>query len=175
MRVKTLTHAALLSSLLVLSAWISIPLPFTPVPITLQSLVIMIMALILPLKTSLFAYLLYLLLGSMGLPVFANYRAGFDVLIGPTGGYLTGFLFAVAWLALSKTSLLFRLVVAQLIIYLFGIAWLAFVLKISWPNAMMIGLYPYLLGDALKVIVVYGLIKKGTLSRVTQSMKFNER
>ncbi len=171
MRVKTLTYSALLSSLLVLSAWISIPLPFTPVPITLQSLVIMLMALVLPLKTSLFAYLLYLLLGSMGLPVFANYRAGFDVLIGPTGGYLTGFLFALTWLSLSNTFQLFRLVVAQLIIYLFGIAWLAFVLQTSWPNAMMIGLYPYLFGDTLKVLMVYGLLKKGTLSRVTQSIK----
>jgi len=170
MRTRTLTHIALMSSLLVLSAWISIPLPFTPVPITLQSLVIMVMALIFPLKVSLSAYALYLVLGSLGLPVFANYRAGFDVLIGPSGGYLLGFFFAITWLALSKTSLRLQVLIAQVIIYLFGLSWLAIILKISWSSALLIGLYPYLIGDGLKLLIVYSLIKKRTLQRYARSV-----
>jgi biotin transport system substrate-specific component len=165
MNIKFITKTALLSSLLVLSAWISIPLPFTPVPITLQSLMILLMAATFPLKLSLSAYGLYLLLGSIGLPVFANFRSGFDVLIGPTGGYLLGFVWAIIWTKTMKLPLSLRLLSAQVIIYAFGIAWLAFVLKISYTQALMIGLYPYLIGDLFKLSIVYGLIKKRIFQR----------
>ena len=154
MKVRRLTLTALLSALLIASAWISIPLPFSPVPLTLQSFVVLLLPVVVQPDLALHATLVYLLLGAMGLPVFANYRAGLDVLMGPTGGYLMGFLVAQVFIGYSKGSLFLRLCGAQALIYLCGVSWLARVLQLSLVNAVLLGLAPYLIMDALKILAV---------------------
>lgn len=157
---RKMTTIALLTSFLVVSAWISLPLPFTPVPLTLQSFMILALPLVAPLDVALGAYGLYLGLGLMGLPVFANFRSGFAVLIGPTGGYLLGFIFAQVFLGLSRFNLGVRLVFAHGIVYLFGVTWLAFILKISLTQAFLLGVLPYLLTDGIKVFMLMTIVPR---------------
>lgn len=157
MKVRRLTLTALFSVLLIASAWISIPLPFSPVPLTLQSFVVLLLPVVVKPRLAIHATLLYLLLGVLGLPVFANYRAGLDVLVGPTGGYLMGFLVAQAFIGYAKGSLFVRLCGAQALIYLCGVSWLAYVLQLSLLSAVLLGLAPYLITDVIKVIAVLTL------------------
>ena len=84
---KKMIVISLLAAILSISAYLSIPLTVSNVSFTLQSLMVMIIALSMPISISFYAVGLYLLLGLIGLPVFSNVTAGFPVLLGPTGGY----------------------------------------------------------------------------------------
>ena len=87
----TLTHIALLAAILVVCSQITIPFPGS-VPITLQTFAIALIAYIMGSYKGALTLIIYLGLGAIGLPVFAGFKGGFDTLIGPTGGYLIGFL-----------------------------------------------------------------------------------
>ncbi len=153
------TLLVVLGSLFVaLSAQISISLlPFSPVPITGQTLGVLLVGSLLGPRLGLFSLLLYLVEGAIGLPFFAGGTAGFARLIGPTGGYLISFPLAAAltgWLAtrgwdrnVFKTVV--AMVLASLLIYLIGATWLAF--YIGPENALVKGVLPFLPGDALKI------------------------
>lgn len=92
-RTRQITLIGLMTAITCILAPLSIPLPFSPVPISLTNLVIFISVFILGMKDATISFLIYLLLGSVGLPVFASFHAGLSVLAGPTGGYLIGFIF----------------------------------------------------------------------------------
>lgn len=141
------------------TAQLTIPLPFSPVPITGQTFGVLVVGLALGSRRGALALLAYLAEGAAGLPVFAGYRAGLAVLLGPTGGYLIGFV-AAAWLvgrlaergfdrSLPKTLLAFAL--GNATIYAFGLAWLS--RFVPWPETMAAGLTPFLIGDALKALL----------------------
>ena len=97
--------------------------------------------------------------GAAGLPVFAGGSGGAAVLIGPTGGYLVGFLaaaIAVGWLAergwdRHVLSTIMAMVIGNLVIYLLGVPWLKTVLGVSWADAFTFGLTPFLIGDLIKI------------------------
>lgn len=141
------------------SAQIAIPLPFTPVPITGQTLGVLLVGMALGSRRGALAVLAYLGEGLAGLPVFAEMRSGLATLLGPTGGYLVGFA-AAAWAvgalaergfdrSLPKTLLAFAL--GNAIIYAFGLLWLA--TFVPWPGTLAAGLTPFLVGDALKALL----------------------
>lgn len=92
-RTRQITLIGLMTAITCILAPLSIPLPFSPVPISLTNLVIFISVFILGMKDATISFLIYLLLGAVGLPVFASFHAGLSVLAGPTGGYLIGFIF----------------------------------------------------------------------------------
>ncbi|GAB4549318.1 MAG: biotin transporter BioY [Anaerolineales bacterium] len=140
-------------------AQIKIPLPFTPVPITAQTFGVLLVGAAFGSKRGAAALALYLAEGALGLPFFAGGAHGVSVLIGATGGYLIGFVLAayatgkLAERGLERrvsTSVLPFLVGAALI-YLCGILWLALTLG-SLNKAIELGLLPFLLGDAVKLI-----------------------
>ena len=137
---KKMIVISLLAAILSISAYLSIPLSVSNVSFTLQSLMVMIIALSMPISISFYAVGLYLLLGLIGLPVFSNGIAGLPVLLGPTGGYLFGYLFA---------SFLGGII----IVYTCGILGLMFVLDISFKQALVIGVYPFLAFDLIKVFI----------------------
>jgi len=90
--VRDIVLIALFASLTaVMALFVSIPLPFSPVPLTGQAFAVMLAGLLLGARRGALSQLVYILLGAVGLPVFANARAGFSVIIGPTGGFLWGF------------------------------------------------------------------------------------
>jgi len=139
-------------------AQVRIPLPFTPVPVTGQTLAVLVVGAALGARKGAASLLLYLIAGLIGLPVFHGGTSGAAVVLGPTGGYLIGFVVA-AWLigVLAARGLdrriptaLLAFLAGEAVIYLFGVAWLSFFL--GWKGALIGGLLPFLLGDALKLV-----------------------
>jgi len=152
------------SFLLAISSKVQIPL--TPVPVTLQTLVLLVMSMFLGWRGAVGATSLYLFQGAIGLPVFAH-GGGFIILFGPTGGYLFGFLIAslvVGYLAergwdksvvLTFTSM----TIGTLIIYLFGVIWLSYLKDLN--TALVFGLLPFITPDILKICLGTCIITAG--------------
>ncbi len=160
-RATILTNSSFFVALIAVFSWISIPipLPFFPVPVTLQTLAVLLAAAVMK-RQAIIPVLLYLVLGALGLPVFHNGMAGLGVLFGPTGGYLIGFIPAVlaAGVAYEHASHEIRiagLVLATAFIYLFGIAWLILSTGMSASAALISGMIPFLPGDLIKGVAVY--------------------
>lgn len=160
-RPRTLWHQGLLvvggSVLMALMAQIVIPLPFTPVPITGQTFGVLLTGALLGSRRGALSVVLYLLEGVLGLPVFAGGASGPGRLLGPTGGYLLGFV-AAAWVTgyLCERGWDRRVLSATLamgigngVIYLFGLLWLAYF--VGPGRALMAGLWPFIPGDVVKI------------------------
>lgn len=162
---KRMTLSALLAVLLAVSAYISIPLPISSVAFTAQSLMIMIIGLSMPVNIAFTSVALYLLLGAIGLPVFANGAAGLTVLFGPTGGYLLGFLLGVTSISILTRKLKLNRFLAALIggigiVYLVGFLGLKLVLGLSYTTAFTVGVLPFLPLDILKAWIAAWFTKK---------------
>jgi len=146
------------SILLSLSAWISIPLPFTPVPISFTAQLVLLLSVLLG-KRGAYATALYVAQGAMGLPVFANGGATLAYLMGPTGGFLIGFVissYVVGSLAekiQDKTPVkTFSLMLfGNALIFTFGLPHLA--LLVGVQNALKFGLYPFIGVDLFKLLL----------------------
>jgi biotin transport system substrate-specific component len=153
-------------SLLILTAQVSIPIQ--PVPITLGSVGALLIALVFEKKQAMAMISSYLLLGSIGLPVFAGFNSGIFYFLGPTGGYLLGFWFAVFIVSTLREHMLnetlfaifILCVVGTVIIYIFGIAWLSYLL--SFKKAITVGLLPF---------IIPGIIKAGLLASTVRGIK----
>jgi biotin transport system substrate-specific component len=148
----------LLSSILIgLFANVAIPLPFTPIPLATQGLVVLILSVLLGSKKAFGAVLGFLAQGALGLPVFAGGLGGIERLIGPTGGYLFGYLAAavvVGYLAERMTKptplqLFGVLGVGNALFFLFGVPYLS--LFLGMKSAFLLGFLPFILGDLLKI------------------------
>jgi len=155
--IKRMVYASLFGAATAAGAFIMIPLP--PVPITLQTLILYLAAALLGGRLGALSQIIYLIIGIMGFPVFAGGKGGLGVLMGPTGGYLIGFV-AGAYvlgklLEIPKAPqlpwMIFTMAVGTLIIYLFGVAQLILVARLSLSKAIMAGVLPFLIGDAVKV------------------------
>ncbi|MDD4954687.1 MAG: biotin transporter BioY [Candidatus Omnitrophica bacterium] len=145
--------------LMVISAYVRIPLFFTPVPLTLQTLVLYFSIVFLK-RQAVFSQAIYLVLGAAGLPVFTNAGGGLLYFLGPTGGYLIGLLTASLIFPLftfKKNSFLKNFCYfssAAFCVYFFGIIWLVSVCKLSLTSALVAGLIPFILGEVLKIASV---------------------
>ncbi len=159
---RKITGSALFTALIAVLAQISIPLPFSPVPFTGQVLGVMLAASLLGSKAAVLSVGAYLMLGAAGAPVFSLARGGMHILSGPTGGYLWGFIPAVfiAGIILEKSNRpsLYRRITAMLsalfMIYLLGTLQLSLVMGYSIPQAILIGVAPFLVFDLLKAALV---------------------
>lgn len=149
----------LLSSILIgLFGQIAIPLPFTPVPIATQPQLILLLAALLGPRLAVAAVLTFLAQGAMGLPVFAGAVGGAAKLMGPTAGYLLGYI-AAAWVTgyliekiREKTILkiFFAMAAGNGLIFITGCAYLS--AFIGFKQALLLGAAPFILGDFLKLI-----------------------
>jgi biotin transport system substrate-specific component len=143
-----------------LGAFVYIPLPFTPVPITLQTFFVLLAGAALGSRLGSLSQFGYVALGSLGLPIFAGALGGMACLVGPTGGYMIGFVLAAYVVGRligmrqnpSFVYITLAMAVGLMVIYLLGIVHLAFVLHCSIPRAVLLGMMPFITGDALKVI-----------------------
>jgi biotin transport system substrate-specific component len=145
------------AALLALAARVEIPLPFSPVPVTGQTFALLVIGASLGARLGALTVAAYVLEGILGLPVFAGGASGIARLVGPTGGYLVGFVVAsaiVGWLAergWTRTipSTAAAMLIGEAAIYLFGLAWLSrFPLTVGVLDA---GLVPFLAGDLYKL------------------------
>ena len=162
---------ATFTTLTALGAFVWIPLPFTPVPITLQTFFVLLGGAVLGRKLGALSQLFYLGLGGVGLPIFAGVSGGVSRLVGPTGGYLIGFVLAaylVGRMAEEKKGALWSLMlimgVGEGVILFLGTLWLACLLRIGIGQSLYLGLIPFLPGDVVKLIgaasICYGIQSK---------------
>ena len=147
---------------LFLSAFVYIYIPGNPVPITLQVFSVLMIASIFSKKNGLLATFSYLLIGGLGLPIFAGATGGLSHLCGPTGGYLIGFLVAVYIIPrLRKHIGLFPSLLAGLLsIHFLGLAQLSFFLHMSFSKAFSLGILPFIVYDVIKLLAVYFIAKR---------------
>jgi len=151
-----MVYASLLAALTAVGAYISIPIG--PVPIVLQSLFILLAGLLLGRAWGAVSVGIYLIAGIFGLPVFAGGTGGIGRFFGPTGGYLIGFLPAVYITGLisekgRKNILIdvFAMICGSVLIYAFGVSWLRVITGMGLNKAVVVGMFPFLPGDALKI------------------------
>jgi biotin transporter BioY len=154
--------------LLVICAQVAVPLPWTPVPVTLQTFGVMLVAVLLGAKRGALALSLYLLEGAAGLPVFQPFGApGVWRLLGPTAGYLWSYpvaAFVTGWLVeqgahRSGPRLYGALAAGQAITLAAGAAWLATLGQLGWSAAFWAGVAPFVLGDLVKMALVVAATK----------------
>ena len=154
------------SLLVALCARISVPLPFTPVPVSLSNFGVLLVGLLLGGRLGCAALLLYLVEGSAGLPVFSNGSLG---IFGPTGGYLMAYPL-VAFLAGALRGkggfarALGASMIAEGVLFAAGISWLMLAFHAPLRMAASWGLYPFLVAEIAKVIAAAGIAKRGDLA-----------
>lgn len=161
MKIKDMVIVAMFTALTGVLSQISFPLPFSPVPITLQTFAVYLTGAVLGSRKGTLALLVYTLIGLFGLPVFSQGKSGLPVLVGPTGGYIFGFILAAYLIGkiveradnISFLRSFGAMIVGLLVIYTLGVTQLKFVLGLSIEESFAIGALPYLLFELVKVII----------------------
>ena len=132
-------------------------LPFSPIPVTFGLLGIMLATTLLGSRLGTISCLIYLLLGCVGLPVFSGFTGGLGVFLGPTGGYLLGYLWfpmlSGRFQFMKKAGSVMGMLIGLSLCYLCGTAWLAYCSNIGYKEALFIGVLPYLPFDLFKLFV----------------------
>lgn len=158
--VKEMTLTGLMAAVICVMGPLSLPLPISPVPISLTNLAIYFAVYVLGRKRGCISYLLYLLIGFAGVPVFSAFTGGPGKLLGPTGGYLVGFIFMALIIGYfvekwpSSMGLCFLgMVIGTMAAYLFGTVWLACQAQLSFGKALAAGVLPFIPGDLGKIVI----------------------
>jgi biotin transport system substrate-specific component len=146
-----------------LAAQVVIPLPFTPVPLTLQTFAVLLAGAALGPLRGIMAMSLYAVAGIAGVPWFAEGSSGFAM---PSFGYILGFIIAAGIVGRiaehGATRSVWRtaglMIVGNLVIYAVGVTWLKFAIDATWATALQLGVAPFLIGDALKILLAAGLL-----------------
>ena len=177
MRTKTVIFpyvlCALFAALMAVFSQIMVPLPFTPIPINLGLLAVWACGGTLGAKKGAIAVLVYILLGAVGVPVFAGFNAGLGALAGPTGGYIVGYVPSVIVFGLliglsenaktkKKTVIGFLLIIARglpamAVCYAFGTAWYMITTGVGLMTSLVLCVIPFIPGDVLKVIAAVAI------------------
>jgi biotin transport system substrate-specific component len=155
--------------LMALLAQIRIPLPFTPVPITGQTLGVLLVGSLIGTRLGALSMLVYLAMATVGFPFFAGGASGIEVWQGATIGYLVSYPIVSAlmgWFAERGWDrhfgkLLGAMALGSAIIYLFGAGWMVLGLGMSVSTALMAGVIPFLIGDAIKAVIAAGVLPGG--------------
>jgi len=146
-----------------LGAFVRIPLPFTPVPVTLQTFFVLLSGACLGRKLGVASQLGYISLGVLGIPVFAGAGIGMLYLCGPTAGYLCGFIAAAFFLGNTlrfrqgKIGTLALFLLADSMILVCGSVWLKFLFGYSFKQALLAGFVPFVPGDCIKALCAVGI------------------
>lgn len=171
-KLKVMIETALVTAVICVIAPFSVPLPFSPVPISFAMFAIYLGAYVLDTLPAVGSVLLYILLGIIGLPVFSNFKSGPAVIVGPTGGYIVGYIFIALIGAFLVNKFEKKIWVHALafvagitICYVLGTAWFIYSLEgYTVKSALMLCVIPYLPGDVIKIVaalLVGPQIRKG--------------
>ena len=176
---KDMTLCGLLAALIAICSWISIP---AAVPFTLQTFAVFAAVLLLGGKRGSLAVAVYLLLGAVGLPVFSGFKGGVSALLGPTGGYILGFLISalLIWAVTARFGEKLGVLIAALLLglavcYAFGTAWFVVVYSrakgpISVGAALGMCVVPFILPDLLKIALALLLSNRLKTSRSVREL-----
>lgn len=171
-KIKNLTVIALMAAILCILGPLTIPIGV--VPITFINLAIFIIIYILGMKKATISYLIYLLIGLIGIPVFSGFRGGVQKLMGPTGGFLLGFILMIiiSGLVIDKFSsnkiiCIIGMIVSIWVVYLCGTLWLSYSANLPLPVAFAKGVIPFILEDIVKIVIaaVAGPILSGRIAK----------
>ena len=160
MSVRNMTRCALFAALLTVCAWLAVPVG--ELAISLQTFGVLLTLGVLGGKRGSAAILVYLALGAIGLPVFTGFRGGIGILLGPTGGYLWGFLVSglLYWLLHRRIPMWVNFLLAVVLCYVCGTAWYYFAFGGSFWAVAAMCVAPYLLPDGIKLILALLLSRK---------------
>lgn len=165
-KTEELTKMALLTALISISAYIIIPLPFSPASLTAQTLVVNLIALLLSPRQAVFTIAAYMLLGVTGLPIFSGGVGGPGKLFGPTGGYMMAWLAAVALISKFKgRRYCFRrycmvtILIGMPVTYLIGSAYMKFVTGMDWASTFAAAVLPFIPLDIFKCAAASAIAK----------------
>lgn len=158
--VKNMILVGLFGALTAVGAWVTIPLPFTPVPVTLQVFLVLLSGAVLGAYFGALSQIVYVLLGAVGLPVFSGAKGGIGVLFGPTGGYLLGFVIGAYFVGLLIQAkekpgyfyVLCAMMGGVLFIYLAGYLQLMLITKMDYRAAFVAGVMPFIGFDVVKAL-----------------------
>lgn len=163
-RIKDLTKMALCVAILCITSYMIIPLPFTPIVIGLQTIMINLIALLFRPKEAGMTILIYLLMGLIGLPVFSGGTSGPGKLFGPTGGFYFGFLLSViliSWLKGNRNSFkrysIITIFVGIPVQHLLAVVWMSVQGGINLEAAFITVSLPFIVGDIIKCVIASGL------------------
>ncbi len=163
-QLRMTVYASLMAAMIAAGAYLAIPIG--PVPIVLQNLFVFLAGLLLGSRWGFACVAVYILVGACGLPIFSIGRGGIGHILGPTGGYLMGFLPAVYVIGLitEKTKHLviidvIAMVCGGIIIYACGVTWLKIITGMTLTKTLAVGMYPFILGDALKIAAAVPIAK----------------
>ncbi|MGN0288293.1 MAG: biotin transporter BioY [Lachnospiraceae bacterium] len=169
MKTADMAYIAMFTAIMAVCSWISIP---AMVPFTLQTFGVFLAVGVLGGKRGTLSILVYLLLGAVGVPVFAGFSGGPSVLFGNTGGYIIGFLFSalVMWvmeqfLGKKRWVLALSMLLGLLVCYIFGTAWFMFIYgkntgEIGLMTALGWCVFPYIIPDLLKIALALAICKR---------------
>jgi biotin transport system substrate-specific component len=164
LNLRMVAYASLFTALTIIGSYISIPI--SSVPIVLANFFVMLAGLLLGKWWASGSVGLYLLLGALGFPVFAGGTGGMVHLVGPTGGYLFGYLacaFVIGFITEkgqpSWVKDLIALIVGLSLIFALGVPWLKVSLKFSWSKAFAAGMLPFLIGAAIKIAAALVVVR----------------
>jgi biotin transport system substrate-specific component len=163
-KLRLMVLSSLMAALTAVGAYIHVPIG--PVPIVLSTLFVLLSGLLLGSRWGLASMILYLFVGAIGMPVFSGGRGGVAHFLGPTGGYLFGYALA-SWVTgiifeRSRGILIgeiFAVIIGSLTIYGLGVSWLKMVTQMSWSKTFLVGMVPFLIGDAVKASVAIVLAR----------------
>jgi biotin transport system substrate-specific component len=167
--VHEMVLAGVFASITAVLSQVAIPLPFSPVPISMGILAVYSAAILLSRRAAVLSQVIYLFLGAIGVPVFGNFRGGLSVIVGPTGGYLLAYpivAFVISYFIdkitdkenentnyiVRQIKRLFIISFAHSLLYAMGTLWLSILLKISFQEALIIGVVPFIVLDFVKII-----------------------
>lgn len=160
MNVKEMVLTGAFAAIFCILAPISLPIPISPVPISLTNLVLYFALYILGMRRGCISYLVYLLIGFVGLPVFSGFTGGAGKLLGPTGGYLFGFVFLalISGFFLERYSeragiCFLAMAAGTAVCYVFGSLWLSYQAKMPLAGAFSAGVIPFIPGDLCKIVL----------------------
>ncbi len=157
---KNLVITAMMAAVTCVLGPLSLPLPFTPVPVSLTNFVIYLAAFVLTWKYCTLSYIVYVLLGAIGLPVFSGFGSGIDKIAGPTGGYLLGFVFTALICSIVNKKFAGKLYMyvagmaaGLFVAYAFGTLWFMYQQGMGLKQSLALCVVPFLIGDAVKIAV----------------------
>lgn len=166
-KIVEIVKIALMAAIISVLGPFSIPLPFTQVPISFTIMAVYLASYLLGAKTGTLSVVIYILVGLAGLPVFSGFTGGAAKLVGPTGGYIIGFIFLalIGGFFVDKfngkvwTSLV-GMALGTAVCYLFGSFWLAYQQGLTLKQALLVGAVPYIGFDCAKMVIAVLLGKQ---------------
>ena len=170
MKIKKMLYASLFAAITAIVSQIAFPLPASPVPVNLALLSVILSGALLGPNIGVLSTILYLMLGIIGLPVFAQFQGGLAYLTSYTGGFLIGYIpvsFTVGFLYKKKNINFFiSALLGILICYFLGMIWFSYVSGCNFQVAFISTVLPYMPADIFKILTAYFLIKNKNINSI---------